>query len=321
MRDWEDLPLAIRQQVYIYDGSLRRTSSRAVPDRLVSITGSTAGPLVSCLMVTRGDPARVRAAIACFRRQTYRDKELVVVSSAAGVELQRLVETSGSDIRLIQAEKGLSLGLLRKISVERSEGEIVCVWDDDDLYGAHRLERGVGALVQARADAVFLRQVCIWSPGRKILRLSHSRSWEATMLAFKTALPRYPDAPRNEDTVLVEAMLGQRSIALMDDPLSYCYCVHGQNTSDAAQLQAIIDAGSLKFDYGRALAALSASFAFAEHAAAEKSDRLLLARHAGQGGPLKRLEAYLAVNQFLRRLRYRRKRRYTVSSKSESTSC
>ena len=49
--------------------------------------------------------------------------------------------------------------------------------------------------------------------------------------------------------------------------------------------------------------------------------RLLLASHAGQVGPLKRLEAYLAVNQFLRRLRYRRKRRYTVSSKSEPTSC
>ncbi|CAN7266377.1 glycosyltransferase family A protein [Devosia sp. LjRoot16] len=299
----------INQQAYIYDRSLRGTSSRVTPDRLIATTGSTTGPLVSCLMVTRGDVARVRASIGYFRRQTYRNKELIVVCGTTTAALQHLVEQSGADVRLVPADRQLSLGLLRNVSVDQARGEIVCVWDDDDIYGVHRLERGVGALLQARADAVFLRQLCLWSPHERLLRLSNTRVWEGSMIAFKNVLPRYPDAARGEDTALVEAMLQARSLALMDDPLSYCYCIHGQNTSGAPLFQGIFNDASLKFSYGRALAAFSALLAFDEHPAFGEPDRKLLAENAGDVGQLRRLETYVGVNQFLRRLRYRFKRR------------
>ncbi|OEO28094.1 hypothetical protein VW23_000420 [Devosia insulae DS-56] len=299
----------IKQQVYIYDKSLKGTSSRLTPDRLVAIQGTTTGPLVSCLMVTRGDLHRVGASIGYFRRQIYRNKELVIVCDAVTEGLRRLVEASGDDIRLVRVDERLSLGLLRNISVEQARGEIVCQWDDDDIYGAHRIERGVGALLQAKADAVFLRQWCIWSPGQKILTLSGTRVWEGSMLAFKRALPRYPDAARAEDTALVEAMLATHSIALMDDPLSYCYCIHGQNTYDEPHFRAILNNASLKLSYGRALAAFSKFFAFDEHPALSEPDRHMLAGNAGDVGQLRRLETYVGVNQFLRRLRYRFKRR------------
>lgn len=298
----------IKQQVYIYDRSLKGTSSRLTPDRLVAVKGTTTGPLVSCLMVTRGDLPRVRASIGYFRKQTYRNKELVIVSDAVTEELQRLVETSGGDIRLVRVDEQLSLGLLRNISVEQAHGEIVCQWDDDDIYGAHRIERGVGALLQAKADAVFLRQWCIWSPRQKILILSGTRIWEGSMVAFKRALPRYPDAPRAEDTAMVEAMFGTRSIALMDDPLSYCYCIHGQNTYDEPHFRIMLGDASLRLSYGKALAALSTFLAFDEHPALGDSDRKLLAENAGDVGQLRRLATYVGVNQFLRRLRYRFKR-------------
>lgn len=299
----------IKQQVYIYDGSLKGTSSRITPDRLMGTTGTRTGPLVSCLMVTRGGIARVRASIGYFRKQTYRDKELVIVCDAVTEELKRLVADSGSDIRLIEVSERLSLGLLRNVSVEQARGEIVCQWDDDDIYGAHRIERGVGALLQAKADAVFLRQWCIWSPGQKILTLSNTRVWEGSMLAFKQALPRYPDAPRREDTALVEAMVSTRSLALLDDPLSYCYCIHGNNTYDAPHFQRMLNDASLKLRYGKALAALSSFLAFDEHYAVTEPDRNLLAQNAGDVGQLRRIESYVAVNQWLRRLRYRFKRR------------
>jgi glycosyltransferase involved in cell wall biosynthesis len=305
----ESLPLAIKQQVYVYDSSLKGTSSRVTPDRLFAIDAAATGPLVSCLMVTRGDLARVTASISCFRKQTYRNKELVIVCGATTAALRRLAEESGDDVRLIPAAEGLSLGLLRNISVEGARGEIICVWDDDDIFGTHRLARGVGALRQARADAVFVRQLCLWSPARRTLSLSGTRVWEGSMLAFRAGLPRYPDAARSEDTTLVEAMLHTRTLALLDDPLSYCYCIHGQNTYDAQHFEGILGDASLRLSYGKGLAALSAFFAFAEHHAVTEPDRTLLKEHAGDVGQLKRIEAYVGLNQFLRRLRYRFKRR------------
>lgn len=299
----------IKQQAHIYDRSLKGMSSRLTPDRLLATTGTMTGPLVSCLMVTRGDLARVGASIGCFRKQTYHNKELVIVCGATTAGLQRLVEESGADVRLVPVNEQLSLGLLRNVSLDEARGEIVCQWDDDDIYGIHRIERSVGTLLQGEADAVFLRQVCLWCPGQRILSLSFTRVWEASMVAFKEALPRYADAPRREDTALVEAMLRTRSIALLDDPLSYCYCIHGQNTYDLPHFQRILSGASLKLSYDKALGALAADFAFAEHHGATGHDRRMLAAHAGDVGQLWRLQTYLAVKQVLRRLRYRFKRR------------
>jgi len=299
----------IKQQVYVYDRSLKGTSSRVTPDRLISIEGTTSGPLVSCLMVTRGDIAQVRASIDCFRKQTYRNKELVVVCGATTPELQQLIAEGGEAVRLVPADRQLSLGLLRNVSLEQARGEIVCIWDDDDLYGVHRIARGVAALLQARADAVFLRQLCLWSPRQQLLRLSATRVWEGSMCALRAVLPRYPDAARGEDTPLVEAMLATHTLALMDDPLSYCYCIHGQNISGSSHFELVFKGASLKLDYDRALPALSAFFAFAEHPAITEPDKRLLADNSGNLSQLKHLEAYVGINQLLRRLRYRFRRR------------
>jgi glycosyltransferase involved in cell wall biosynthesis len=299
----------IKQQVYIFDRSLKGTSRQITPDRIETASSTTTGPLVSCLMVTRGDLPRVRASIGYFKKQTYRSKELVIVCDAISVGLTRLVAESGADVRLVQADERLSLGLLRNVSVEQAHGDIVCQWDDDDLYGAHRIERSVGALMQTKADAVFLRQWCIWSPGQRILRLSGTRVWEGSMVALKAALPRYPDARHAEDTAMVEIMFGRSLIALMDDPLSYCYCIHGQNTYDEPHFRIMLGDARLKLSYGKALAALSTFFAFDEHPAATQPDRTMLAENAGDTGQLRRLRRYVAINQFLRRLRYRLKRR------------
>jgi glycosyltransferase involved in cell wall biosynthesis len=296
----------IRQEVYVYDKRLQGTTSRLAPDRIVAVsTPATSGPLVSCLMVTRGDLARVRLSIGTFKRQSYGNTELVIVCDAVTAGLRRLIEESGANVRLIEIGERLSLGGLRNISIEQARGEIVCQWDDDDIYGAHRIERGVGALLQAKADAVFLRQWCIWSPGQRLLKLSRSRLWEGSMLAFRQALPRYPDIRSAEDTALVEEMNAHRVIALMDDPLSYCYCIHGQNTYGGPHFQQMITGARLELRYGEALAALSAFFAFAEHPAMSEADLALRDRHAGDLGQLRRLETYVATNQLFRRLRHR----------------
>jgi hypothetical protein len=217
--------------------------------------------------------------------------------------LRRLVDDS-RDIRLVDVNGGMSLGLLRNISIEQARGDIVCQWDDDDIYGARRIEHGVGALTQAQADAVFLRQWVIWSPGQRVLKLSRSRLWEGSMLAFRKALPAYEDLRKREDTTMVESIVDTRVLALMDDPLSYCYCIHGKNTFAGSHMNEMIDTAKLSFDYASGLASFSSSLGFADHPAMPPADRMLISQNTGNNGQMRRMENHLAVNQFLRRLRH-----------------
>jgi glycosyltransferase involved in cell wall biosynthesis len=295
----------IKHYVYIYHKSMRGTTARLPPDRIAVVKKyEKTGPLVSCLMVTRGDPALVRTSLHCFQKQTYENKELLIVCDEITEGLRSIVDGL-TDVRLVRANNGMSLGLLRNISVEQALGDIVCQWDDDDIYGAHRIERGVAALTQAGADAVFLRQWLIWSPGQRVLKLSRSRLWEGSMLAYKKALPSYADARKREDTMMVESMVEDRILALMDDPLSYCYCIHGKNTFAGSHMQQMIDQAKLSFAYTPALAAFSSALEFSEHSAFQDADRVLAEKETDSKSQMRRIENYLAINQFFRALRHR----------------
>src|SRR6185369_8010828 len=73
----------------------------------------TAGPLISCLMVTRGGRFPAAFAIECFRRQNYADRELVIVCDTPGSAVAALVAELGDPrIRYIEATAA-PLGALR----------------------------------------------------------------------------------------------------------------------------------------------------------------------------------------------------------------
>src|ERR1700730_8101516 len=100
------------------------------------------GTAVSCVMVTSAVPARMALlarSLACYRHQTYRTRELLVVldrkSETAESELTALLRSLESDeVRLIVPPAGLSLGALRNIGSAEARGAILCQWDDDDLH-------------------------------------------------------------------------------------------------------------------------------------------------------------------------------------------
>lgn len=252
-------------------------------------------------MVTRGNTSHVQLSIEQYRQQNYTPRELVIVCNSVTDDLERLVGRAGSDVRLVRAAAELTLGDLRNLSVEEAQGEIVCQWDDDDLYGPERISHGVGALLHVGADAMFLRQWFIWCPSQRVLSLSRSRIWEGSMIAFKKAVCRYPALRREEDTRMVDAMVPQSSIALLDDPLSYCYCIHRQNTSPDAHLQALIDKARPKFSYAEGLAAFSANFAFERHQAfGDAGEAIDLSPSRGSRTQARRLARYLALSRVLR---------------------
>jgi glycosyltransferase involved in cell wall biosynthesis len=223
----------------------------SVRDDILRLARNTTvrGPLVSCLMVSRGRRFPALFAIDCYRRQTYANRELVIVTGGQNTEVGALVrELDDPTIRYIEAEPR-SLGELRNTSVAHARGLLVCHWDDDDFSHADRIALQVAALGVTEARACVLSRLLLWWPARQVLRLTTSRLWEGSILADRAVVPIYPAWPREEDLYIVTAMTGLYEVVSLDCPNAYCYIVHGKNTNKDAHFEGIIRQSSSLPDF------------------------------------------------------------------------
>jgi glycosyltransferase involved in cell wall biosynthesis len=189
--------------------------------------------LVSCLTVTKQRLHLLRRAVACFRRQSYPDRELIVVNDADDGTEEYLASLGDERIRYVRPDdSGLPLGKLRNIALAHARGTYVAQWDDDDWYHPDRLTAQVMMLEeQPEADVCLLqRQTLAW-PDRHLFLRSKRRPWEGTMVARRKNLPAYEALSHGEDSVFMEAcrQRGQK-VCLLDRPDLYMYVVHGRNT-------------------------------------------------------------------------------------------
>jgi glycosyltransferase involved in cell wall biosynthesis len=105
------------------------------------------GPLVSCIMPTRGRPAFVAEAVRAFLAQDYPLRELVVVDDGEPPIAHLLpVDVRVRYLRLPAPE---TIGAKRNIACEAARGELIAHFDDDDWYPPGRLTAQVRALAAA----------------------------------------------------------------------------------------------------------------------------------------------------------------------------
>ena len=221
-------------------------------------------PLISCLMVSRGRLTPARFAIECFRRQTWPNRELVIVCADPDSELPGYLATLGDPaIRFLPAPP-VEIGALRNISVEAARGMLLCNWDDDDLCHPQRLEYQYAQLVANRAAAHFFSRLLMWWPDERRLAVSSRRLWEVTMLCRRFALGSYPATGNREDTRAVKAMRerGNR-VTYTDQPFWYCYIIHGNNSTGLRRLTKLFAKATETFgsdEYASRLDQFSISF-------------------------------------------------------------
>lgn len=182
-------------------------------------------------MASRGGAYPARFAIDCYKRQSYLDRELIVVSADPDAEVAALIAELGDpSIRWLAAPAAASVGQLRNAAIAVASGDLISVWDDDDLSHPMRLQWQREALEAQAADACMLTRVLLWWPSRRRLAVGVPRAWENTLLAKRAALPAYSDVRRRSDTLLVQAMReAARRIVLLDRPDGYVYIAHGGN--------------------------------------------------------------------------------------------
>ena len=214
---------------------------------------------VSCLMVALAVPEREASAkrsIDDFCRQTLANKNLVLVLSG-GVEsveqsLRDYVETLGrDDIRVFTQPKGLSLGQLRNFSISVATGDVLCQWDDDDLYHPARLERQLAALIEGNFEAVYLQDVMQYFPAANVLYWTNWRATPATghpgtLMARREAPILYPTqgsvAHLGEDSEVARTLIARGRVGyLAGMPHLFVYVSHGANSWDAGHHKMLAD--------------------------------------------------------------------------------
>ena len=199
--------------------------------------------MISCLTVTREARfASLERAVADFVRQTWAERELVIVhdgDEAFGAKLGTLAASHQAAAITVRREpQGQTLGELRNASVEAARGDIVCQWDDDDRYHPRRLELQFAAMRVENSEFCFLTdQLHLFAADRTMywddwnLEVHPLNLVQGTLLGSKAALGRYPPLARGEDTPLILDLLrrGRRITRLREHGYLYVYVFDGKN--------------------------------------------------------------------------------------------
>lgn len=209
--------------------------------------------MISCLAVTQpGRLEQLEHSIRSFSRQTYTRRELVIVHDGDDEFQQSLQSTlrrfPGDRFRLVRAEPGTSLGELRNLSVRSARGDLLCQWDDDDLYHPRRLAAQYQRLTESGSDFCFLTDQLHW------FQTTDEFFWDdwnvepypmnliqGTLMGRRAMVPEYPALARGEDTPVLQTLFrsGAKLIDLSGSGYLYIYTYSGKNAWDFAHHAAI----------------------------------------------------------------------------------
>lgn len=236
----------------------------------ISDSFNVTGPLISCVMVSRGHRYPAAFAIECYQQQTYANRELIIVTANRDDELAALLAELGDpSIKLVKAAEA-TLGELRNITIAHAAGEWICQWDDDDLSATNRIDVQLAAIAQSHSTACYLGAITLWWPARRWLAVSEERAWENTMLVKREAIPIYAAENRGEDTRVARMIGLHHRVCLIGYPQGYYYVQHGRNISAEEHFQQRFDLAKplvLPAEYSQWLTARANELPIASYAA------------------------------------------------------
>lgn len=206
-------------------------------------------PKISCLTVTLDRLVQLKMAIRCFCDQTYPNKELVIVTDGTNWFKRAINDylkyLNRTDIRFVPIKSnGYNLGQLRNISIMEATGDIICQWDDDDLYHPNRLQIQYMQMLADNADASFFTdQLQYWWEDRILNWVDWTKDtqtgpWQlipGSMMMYKNLNYTYPEkgiyARTGEDSALLDALYPHLEVSrLSNSGYLYVYTYHGRNT-------------------------------------------------------------------------------------------
>jgi len=142
--------------------------------------------MISCLMAAEGSLPRLKAAIDCYCRQTYPERELIIVGLSQSRMAQAVAayidHLDRSDVRLLASDPGVDL-MVSGLRV--ANGPLVCVWASNDISHPSRLAIQVDHLETTGAGAVSMSdRLCFLWWQRLLYWVDESAMTNCPELAF-----------------------------------------------------------------------------------------------------------------------------------------
>ena len=118
-------------------------------------------PLVSCVMPTWNRRAFIPGAIDCFLKQSYSNRELVILDDGE----QPIEDLIPKDDRIhyhFENHRRITGDKRNRVN-ELAQGEIICHWDDDDWSGENRIEDQVKRLQKSGKPVTGYGTLYFWN--------------------------------------------------------------------------------------------------------------------------------------------------------------
>lgn len=198
-------------------------------------------PLVSCVMPTTESRAGFfRAALDCFLKQSYPNKELIIVSDA----YKRFTESRESNIRFYVEKSLMNLGAKRNYINGLALGPFIAHWDDDDYSAPDRLEDQMARLAETRKPITGYAPLLYWD-----MVSNNAKTFEqigggyvcGNSLLYRIEvwhLYPFPDLQVASDTPWINAHLNE--IAVSRDQTKIISRIHRRNVSPKGNIKIIV---------------------------------------------------------------------------------
>lgn len=222
--DWHnsDLPAGAHEDLPFY----ARYASAPLPPK---------APLVTCIMPTADREQFVPQAIEHFMRQSYPDKELLIIDD--GTHPVADLIPALPCIRYVRLRQRASIGAKRNLACEMAKGSIILHWDDDDWMAPGWLQSQVTTLLSNDADVCGLSRVLFHAP-------EQGKAWQyvydgpqpwvcgATLCYTRRfwESSKFPDINIGEDNAFVWSRQHKRLVVNSDTHL-FVARIHQGNTS------------------------------------------------------------------------------------------
>lgn len=192
--------------------------------------------LISCICITDSRPLLLQRAIACFERQVYPKKELVISYPEGDLFTKQVIDQVIfiSDIKVIVLERSKKeiLGTSRNNAVMAANGEFICIWDDDDWYSNDRISDQYQAIQDSNFKASVYTNIVIYNFKNRQSCISDFKLWEGTLLCEKEILLEHPylEKATGEAKGLLQKLSASEGLfPIVNNPYLYVYIFHGLN--------------------------------------------------------------------------------------------
>jgi len=170
-----------------------------------------------------------------------------------------------NDIRFLAAPQSLTLGAMRNLSIEVAQGDVICQWDDDDLYHPVRLSTQYKFLssqpgVAGTCYSEFLKYFAdtnqmYWIDWSDEHPPEAYRFLSGTVMFYKKYFYEYGNmlypeygsqSDKEEDLNVLQKLILKGRILAVSPTHHYIYVYHGGNTYDLAHHRITVDTSGLK---------------------------------------------------------------------------